>query len=228
MIALKRKLHFSRIKFELSENIRIFWKPKEKRVYVIKKNHCTNDRDESRIKIFNFSNFKVFKKRPLKKLQLNGSINTHTNTVKRKSDCWALPGVLLKCRTPPPICAMCTSTRQHKSQQITTATHHKPHIIKILQTTEQKNGVPINLENQRIKETTTLFKKKQIQMLNYDKKIHNYTRLRDLFLLPNLHTNEDIFTREFVQDAKHCNKTDIFKMSTWDTCISCLCQFNEN
>ena len=130
---------------------------------MIKKTHCTNDRDQSRIKIFNFSNFKVFrglfKKRPLKKLQLNGSINTHTNTVKRKSECCALPGVLLKCRTPLPMCAMCTSTRWHKSQRITIATHHKPHIIKILQTTEWKNGVPINLENQKIKKTTILFKK---------------------------------------------------------------------
>ena len=108
--------------------------------------------------------------------------NTHTNTVKRKSDCCALLGVLLKHRTPLPICAMCT--RWHKSQWITTANHHKPHIIKILQTTEWKNGVPINLENQR-KKKQQHFWKKQIKTLNYDKKIHNYIRLRDLFLLPN-------------------------------------------
>ena len=53
---------------------------------------------------------------------------------------------------------MCTRTRWHKSQQNTTATHHKLQIIKILETTEWKNGVFINLENQRIKKTTTLFK----------------------------------------------------------------------
>ena len=51
-------------------------------------------------------------------------------------------------------------------------------------------------------------------MLNYDKKIHNYIRLRNLFLLPNLRTNEEIFTWEFVQDTKHCNKADFFEMST--------------
>ena len=52
-------------------------------------------------------------------------------------------------------------------------------------------------------------------MLNNDKKTLNCIRLRNLFLLPNLHTNKNIFTGEFVQDAKHCNKTDILKQVPW-------------